>query len=72
MTDRIRVLTVVLDEAYRDDDVQEIMKAVSMIRGVIDVQLNVSDYLPEHIAKTELRYQLRDKLLAVFEEVTRG
>lgn len=67
MTNRVKILTVVLDSAYRDDDALDIVKAVSMIKGVCDVQLNVSDYLHEHLAKTELRYELRDKLLALFD-----
>lgn len=38
MTDRVKALTVLLDSAYRDDDVQHLVNAISMMRGVAKVE----------------------------------
>ena len=56
MTDRIRVLTVVLDRDYRDDDVQEIVNAIKMTKGVADVTTTVvegMDYVNRSIFADE-------------------
>ena len=61
MTDRTQVLTVVLDRQYRDDDVKAITDAISMIRGVIKVGINISDamqYMNIEVAKAEIRLKL--------------
>ena len=39
MTDTIRMLMVVLDRDTRTDDVEELVKAIKMLRGVADVTL---------------------------------
>lgn len=65
MTDRIHSLTVVLDKDYRDDDVQAIVAAIKMVRGVLTVGLNVADhndYMARERARAELQIQIRDIL----------
>lgn len=42
MTDRVQVLTVVLDERYRTDDVENIVRAIEMVRGVAGVTLQTA------------------------------
>lgn len=37
MTDRIRTLTVVLDDDYRDDDMEVLKQSIGMLRGVSHV-----------------------------------
>lgn len=62
MTDRIKSLTVVLTHNIREDDVQCIVDAVSMIKGVLKVGLNVADpdsYAAQECAKFELQEKLR-------------
>lgn len=66
MTDRVNHLTVVLDKDYRDDDVQAIVEAICMLKGVASVGVNVtnpSDYSNRELAK----YQLIDKLWEVLK-----
>ena len=43
MTDRIHALAVILDDAIREDDVEHIIQAISMIRNVNGVQKHVAD-----------------------------
>ncbi len=65
MTDRINALIVVLDHDYRDDDVQVIVQAIRMIRGVSNVQANVADFddlIAQDRAKSELRSKILDLL----------
>lgn len=39
MSDRVQSLTIVLDKDYRTDDVEHIVAALRMVRGVADVTL---------------------------------
>jgi hypothetical protein len=43
MTDRIFALTVVLEKDVRVDDVQGLVKAISILRGVLSVKEHISD-----------------------------
>ena len=67
MTDRIKGLTVVLESNIREDDVQVIVDAIKMIRGVGDVQTHISNldhYLAFSQARMEMEkdiYNLMDK-----------
>ena len=57
MTDKVKGFTVTLDKDYRDDDVQVIADAISMIKGVIHVEnsiTTVTDHLNRQVIKTEL------------------
>lgn len=65
MTDRTQVLTVVLDKQYRTDDVQQIIDAVLMIKGVQSADINVADtteYMAIETAKADLRQKLYEVL----------
>jgi hypothetical protein len=65
MTDRIHSLTVALDKDYRADDVQAIVNAIKMVKGVLNVGLNVTDhndYTARMRARMELQDQIRDIL----------
>ena len=46
MTDRVKGLYVVLDKDYRTDDVEHIMNAIRMVKGVhtVDHEGMVSDF----------------------------
>jgi hypothetical protein len=67
MTDRIRTLTVVLPVNTREDDVQPLIDAIRMLRGVLDVKADVADSA-DYFAVTNARAQLRSKLLDVLME----
>lgn len=65
MTDRIKALTVVLEEDYRDDDVENIITAILMVRGVLDVTDRYIDSIEDHIAYSRVRRELGEKLIRV-------
>ena len=64
MTDRSRVLTVLLDDVYREDDLEALMSAIGMLKHVVDVT-----YEPytgfEHLAIAAAKLELRKQLLAL-------
>jgi len=66
MTDRIQNLTVVLSHDMRKDDVELVMKAISMIKCVRDVQLGEpltpEDFLARHRVYGDVREALFDVL----------
>lgn len=65
MTDRIQGLTVALDRDYRDDDVEAIVNAIMMVKGVKGVTksvVNISDYTARVRAITEIQGKLVDVL----------
>lgn len=66
MTDRTNYLTVVLDGTYRDDDAQCIIDAITMIKGVINVKINVSDP-GEYMAVSSAKHDLQRKLYEVLK-----
>ena len=59
MTDRIHALTVTLEHDKRDDDCEELIKAIRMMRGVIDVQAHVSD-MELHTAEMRAQGQVSE------------
>lgn len=66
MTDRTNYFTVALDKGYRVDDAEVIATAISMIKGVIDVELNVADPM-EWLAETRVKRELQIKLAEVLK-----
>lgn len=66
MSDRTVHLTVVLDKDYRiEDDAQEIINAIRMVRGVLSVEANVTDpqtFVAAELARTKLVKELWDVL----------
>lgn len=64
MTDRFYCLTVVLDKDIRDDDCEQIINAIQMIKHVLEVKGNISN--PEiYTIRTRLRYEIGEKLFNV-------
>lgn len=50
MTDRVSGFTVVLDHDIRDDDIEPVLNAIRMVKGVIAVEAIVADSFAEHVA----------------------
>ncbi len=61
MTDRVRSFTVVLDQDYRTDDLEQIINTVLMIKGVASVTPQVvesSDYITRQTLSIDFRQKL--------------
>lgn len=67
MTDRVSAFTVVLADNIREDEVEEIVTALSMVRGVIDVTEHIVNP-GYYIAETRIRSELKQKLWEIINE----
>lgn len=67
MTDRIKGLVITLDHDYRDDDVEAIVNAIMMVKGVASVTKSVAE-MDDHMNRARVVYALREKILDVFNE----
>jgi len=67
MTSRVKGFTVTLEEDIRIDDVQAILNAVRMIKGVVHVEPSITTS-NDHIIQQRLKYELSDKLLGFIKE----
>jgi hypothetical protein len=71
MTDRIRHVTVTLDRDYRDDDVEVILSAIKMIKGVSSVTTKVveaGDYLARESVRADLELKMHEAVQSVFQQ----
>jgi len=70
MTDRIRHLTITLDADYRDDDVESIVEAIRMIRGVEYIEegiVTAEDHLARAAVRAEIQRSLHEAVDRVFK-----
>lgn len=75
MTDRIRHLTVTLDEDFREDDLAPIVAAIEHIRGVASVEtgdlfVGSGDHLARQAVRAEVRQKLHEAIEGVFRQHT--
>lgn len=70
MTDRIRHLTITLDEDMRDDDVVAIVSAIERVRGVASVLPNIVT-VQDHLARQAVRAEVQQQLHTAVENVFR-
>ena len=68
MTDRVRALTVVLDDDYREDDAEVIVQAVRMIKGVGTVGTNVVN-VQDYMNRASVRQEIACKLHQAVAEI---
>lgn len=68
MTDRVNALTVALERDIRVDDIEQLKKAISQLRGVAKVSVHVTD-VADHVAEIRARGAVRDKLYALLKEL---
>ena len=61
MTDRLNGVTVTFANDIRDDDAEQLLSAIRMIKGVVHVEPNIvtSD---DHMARTQEKSDIRSKL----------
>lgn len=67
MSDRTRVLTVLLDDDYRIDDIGPLLNAIGMLKGIIDVKPNVSN-LETYTAYSKARIDLESLVFKALRE----
>jgi hypothetical protein len=66
MTDRVVSLTVILDQEYRVDDVERLVEAIQMIRGVAHVEKGPVASVDTWFALTNVRQELLPKIIDLF------
>lgn len=67
MTNRIKSLTVVLENDIRDDDIESLTQAIKLLRNVLVVKLNVAN--PEdYEARSRIKAELQKKLWDVISK----
>ena len=64
MSDRINIITVVLEKPIRDDDCEPIVNAIKMIKGVLDAEPKVA-HPEEYMAIVRARNNISTKLWEV-------
>lgn len=64
MTDRYNAFVVVLENDLRDDDADEIVKAITLLRGVLAVTPHIAD-MATTIAEVRVKNDVRQKLFDV-------
>ena len=67
MTDRIKGMTITLDADIREDDVQAIVNAMKMIKGVVHVEPSIVT-VEDHINREMIRYEFKHKLFNFVKE----
>ena len=70
MTDRINALTIILEEDYREDDIDRLIDAIKMFTGVLDVKPHVAS-LQDSIAEARAVCDLTKKLYEVLYPTTK-
>ncbi len=68
MTDRYNALIVSLNRDIRDDDAEQIIEAIKMIKGVIDVTGNIVD-TDSYVANRRALNTVKDKLYDLIKEL---
>ena len=71
MTDRYNALTVVLGTDMREDDAEQLIHAIKMLRNVISVEPNITN-VESHIASTRVRTEIAQRLMEVLYPVKDG
>jgi hypothetical protein len=67
MTDRVKGFTVTLEEDIRIDDVEWIMQAICMIRGIAHVEPSISTS-DDYMNRQMIKHELREKFLKFYTE----
>ncbi len=71
MTNRIRHLTITLDDDTRVDDLEPIVSAIRCIRGVASVEQHVvqaGDHLARQAVRAEVKQELHEAVERVFRQ----
>lgn len=64
MSDRIKSITVVLEDNVRDDEAQAIVEAIKCMRRVVSAEANVAD-IEHYSARMQIRREIGEQLIGV-------
>lgn len=67
MTDRIKGFVVTLDSDIRIDDIDQIVNAIKMIKGVCSVEPSVSNF-DDTMNRERIKLEYRNKFITFFKE----
>lgn len=68
MTDKVKGCVVAFDKDIRVDDVQVILDAIRMIKGVVGVEISISN-LDDWMARERIKSEIREKLLELYNSI---
>ena len=68
MTDRVKGFTVTLEKDTRIDDVEFILNAIKMIKGVLHVKPSITKS-DDHFARQRLKMEMRDKMCEIIDNM---
>jgi len=68
MTDRIKGFTVTLTDDIRIDDVQPLLDAVKMLKGVASVDVSVTN-MDDHMNRQMISMEFKTKLYDVLKDI---
>jgi hypothetical protein len=71
VTDRIDYLTVGLTQDVREDDIDAIVTALRMVKGVLTVEPHVADGSSASLERIRFATAVRGRLLAAVDEALR-
>lgn len=71
MTDRISSLTVVLNQDYREDDIETLINAIKLFGDVLDVVPEVAD-IASYVVERRVKEELTQKLWEVLYPRSKG
>ena len=69
MTDQINGVFVALEKDMREDEIEHLMNALRMIKGVQDVTTNPSAFATDFVIRSRLKSELSEKLYAIVKEL---
>ena len=67
MGHKVKGFTVTLEQDYSEEDVEIILNAVRMIRGVAHVEPSLTT-CQDHMAKVRLKFEMKDKFYKFMKE----
>lgn len=70
MTDRVKGFTVTLEKDIRIDDVETVIQAIRMIRGIAHVEPSISTS-EDYMNRQRVKHELREKFYKFYDEELR-
>ncbi len=69
MTDRHSGYVITLDHDIREDDAEQVIAALRLIRGVVDVRPVVSDGVEQQIVESRVRVKIAEQVGNLWRDV---